>query len=415
MFAAPGTAPGAAQLCPRLVERASCDLGNLHADAWPPARTIAQRGTISFFPPAPTPPHLYTPPRPAEPRLTPHPPRLPTPAPARPTLSPRPFPPDPTLSHSAARQPARRAPAVSAPPRARARRGGGVPARRRGGTAARWRSGAAARQARCGHRPAGDRRTRAGRGRCCPGAASVQAPRSPRARATACGAAEPLCGPRPNRTCRTRGPRASALTRARGRGRMHGRGRSCARGGRRWRGPAASELGADLGIDEARGVDGGAAGAREHRHARVCARVEEVGLVQEPPHDAPEARREPARRAARVTGRSARGGDGSGDVARLRQGAARACAVRRAGRGAHVGSARKAAGSMPSSRSQSAGRYTRPLRASSPTSRAMLVSCIATPRSKARAYVTAPRPPMSTVIIPPTAAATRDEYATTSE
>mmetsp|Transcript_11894 Transcript_11894/g.27668 ORF Transcript_11894/g.27668 Transcript_11894/m.27668 type:complete len:222 (-) Transcript_11894:189-854(-) len=44
----------------------------------------------------------------------------------------------------------------------------------------------------------------------------------------------------------------------------------------------------------------------------------------------------------------------------------------------------------------------------------MLVSCIPMPRSNARAYVTDVCPPISTVIIPPTAAATRALYATTS-
>ena len=65
---------------------------------------------------------------------------------------------------------------------------------------------------------------------------------------------------------------------------------------------------------------------------------------------------------------------------------------------------------MLSSVSQSTGKYTRPLRASSPTSRQMFVNCMAKPNSHDRAKARSPRSPMSRFIIAPTVDATRAQY-----
>jgi len=83
----------------------------------------------------------------------------------------------------------------------------------------------------------------------------------------------------------------------------------------------------------------------------------------------------------------------------------RAMTLRNAG--VMTGARRNVSASTPASVSQSRGKYSRPARASSPTSRAILVSCIATPSSQARARTTAERAPMTTAIMAPTAPATR--------
>ncbi len=75
--------------------------------------------------------------------------------------------------------------------------------------------------------------------------------------------------------------------------------------------------------------------------------------------------------------------------------------------GVKVGARIQASASTPTSASQSRGRYRRPLRASSPTSRAMLVNCMATPSSQARATAWGPRVSITSAIMAPTAPATR--------
>ena len=66
-----------------------------------------------------------------------------------------------------------------------------------------------------------------------------------------------------------------------------------------------------------------------------------------------------------------------------------------------------AVGSVPASRSRVAGRYTRPILASSATSREMFVSCIAIPRSSANGNAAFSRTPITPHIISPTVPATR--------
>ena len=119
----------------------------------------------------------------------------------------------------------------------------------------------------------------------------------------------------------------------------------------------------DLGIHESRGADRNATVSRQMRDALVGPAIQRVGLGQH----------------------------AFDDIGELRAG---------------LRVSQQLVGSIPA---PAAGRAagTGGRRASSPTSRAMLVSCIATPRSQARASAYGRATPISTAIIAPTVPATR--------